>query len=94
MSNFSEKLVEVISRGFESKGSTEVKTVILFKQDQEVLFENNIHDYKKPVKAGSLLEGYGIHMVDDVVHVDDNLSNYIYDNVEEAREYIPALLNN
>ena len=94
MSNFNEKLVKVIYRGIEDKGSTEVKTVVLFKQDQEVLFENSISNYKKPVKAGNLLEGYGIYMKDDVVHVDDNLSNYIYDDVEEAKEYIPALLNN
>ena len=95
MSNFNEKLVEVLSRGFESKGSTETKTVILFKQDQEVLFENSINNYTKSIKAGSILEGYGIYMDENnVVHVYDNLSNYIYDDVEEAKEYIPALLNN
>ena len=94
MSNFNETLVEVKFGGFESKGSTEAKKVILFKQDQEVVFENSIHNYTKPVKAGNLLEGYGIYMKDDVVHVDDNLSNYLYDNLEEVQEYIPALLNN
>ena len=94
MSNFNEKLVKVIYRGFEDKGSTEVKTVVLFEQDQEVVFENPINNYTKSVKAGSILEGYGIYMDNDVIHVNDNLSNYIYDDVEEAKEYIPALLNN
>ena len=94
MSNFNEKLVTIIYRGAEDKGSIEVKTVVLFKEDQEVIFENNIHNYRKPMKAGNLLEGYGIHMDNDIIHVDDSLSNYLYDNIEEAQEYIPALLNN
>lgn len=94
MSNFNEKLVTIIYRGFEDKGSTEVKTVVLFKEDQEVIFENPVNNYTKTVKSGSLLEGYGIYMDNDVVHVNDNLSNYLYDNIEEAQEYIPALLNN
>ena len=94
MSNFNEKLVTIIYRGFKDKGSVEVKTVVLFKEDQEVIFENPVNNYTKTVKSGSLLEGYGIYMDNDVVHVNDNLSNYLYDNIEEAQEYIPALLNN
>ena len=45
MSKFNEELVKVEAQGFESKGSTEVKTVLMFKDDQHILVYNTIEDY-------------------------------------------------
>ena len=55
MSKFNEELVKIEAQGFESKGSTEVKTVLMFKDDQHILVYNTIEDYYQKVKAGSFL---------------------------------------
>ena len=87
MSKFNEELVKVEARGFESRGSTEVKTVLMFKDDQHILVYNTVEDYYQKVKAGTFLAGYGVYMKDDIVHVDDSYTWHIYDNYEEVREY-------
>lgn len=94
MSKFNEELVKVEARGFESKGSTEVKTVLMFKDDQHILVYNTIEDYYQKVKAGSFLVGYGVYMNDNTVHVDDNYTWHVYDNYEEVRKYCEQINSN
>lgn len=91
MSKFNEELVKVEAQGFESKGSTEVKTVLMFKDDQHILVYNTIEDYYQKVKAGTFLAGYGVYMKDNTVHVDDNYTWHIYDNYEEVRTQVEQL---
>ena len=86
MNEFNEELVKVEARGFESKGSTEVKTVLMFKDDQHILVYNTIEDYYQKVKAGSFLVGYGVFMEDNEVHVNGNYTWHIYDTYEEVRK--------
>lgn len=91
MSKFNEELVKVETQGFESKGSTEVKTVLMFKDDQHILVYNTVEDYYQKVKAGTFLAGYGVYMKDNTVHVDDNYTWHIYDNYEEVRAQVEQL---
>ena len=86
MIEFDEDLVKIEARGFESKGSTEVKTVLMFKEDQHILVYRTDEYYYQKVKAGSFLVGYGVFMEDNEVHVNGNYTWHTYDTYEEVRK--------